>query len=103
MYCPTCEREVAPMRKTDWAAAFTTMGAGTVTLLIISGIFTLGLAPMAYVGLVLIRGLSDGSYKYCPVCYTPLTAPRTLFDISSDQVQVPTTGKTETREPNVKG
>lgn len=89
MHCPTCNREVAPMSKTDWGAALSTMGFTTIALLIISGIFTLGLAPIMYVGCVLFRGLTDGTYKYCPICYTPLTAPRTVFDISSDQVQLP--------------
>ena len=73
MYCPICKREVVPKTKMDFDKCFTGAGLAILGILLVSAIFTMGLTLLA--GFAIYYGLRSGAYKYCPICYTPLTKP----------------------------
>lgn len=75
MYCPTCQHQVAPKTKYDFdhgigrGVAYA-VGAGIVGAVLHSTALVVGID-----GGLLYGWLSGSKYKYCPVCFTPLTKP----------------------------
>lgn len=80
MYCPTCQREVAPKSKVDWGGAGKGVGLAVVLVAVASIFFTVGLALLIWIPLL---AFTRSRYQYCPICYTPLSKAEFPTEVTS--------------------